>query len=128
MMAKYKGWSFPIGISETGRIKTTTGRRLIEQSLRLVLGTTKGERITRPDFGCDLNQLVFAPNNPETLGRIVSTINEALAQWEPRVTVENVDAKPSETDPARIDISIECTIDETGERLDLDHLFYLEGE
>ncbi len=127
-MAKYKGWSFPIGIGETGRMKTTTGRRAIEQSLRLILGTTKGERLTRPDFGSDLNQLVFAPNNPETLGRIVSTVTEAIAQWEPRVTVDNVEARPSDTDPARIDISIECTVDETGEQLDLDHLFYLEGE
>lgn len=127
-MGAYRGWGFPIGISETGKIKTTTGRRLIEQSIQLVLSTSKGERVTRPEFGCELNQLVFAPNNPDTLGRIVSTINEALAQWEPRVTIENVEAQPSSTDPARVDISIECTIDETGERLDLDHLFYLEGE
>lgn len=127
-MSKDKGWAFPVAVSETGRLRTTSGHRLVEQSLRLILGTSKGERASRPDFGCDLGHLVFAPNNSDTLGRIVSTITDALTQWEPRVTVDNVEARPSSTDPARIDISIECTFDETGEKMDFEQMFYLKGD
>ncbi len=126
-MIGYLGWGFPLGINKTGGLRTASGLRLIEQSVSLILGTTKGERVTLPDFGCELNQLVFAPNNPDTLSRIVGTVSEALLRWEPRVTVDNVEATPNPTNPTRVDISIECTIDETGEQLDLGHLFYLGG-
>jgi phage baseplate assembly protein W len=52
-------------------------RGLIEQ----VLFTAPGERVMRPDFGCGLAQLVFAPNSPELAATTQFLVQGALQQW-----------------------------------------------
>jgi phage baseplate assembly protein W len=52
-------------------------RGLIEQ----VLFTAPGERVMRPDFGCGISQLVFAPNSPELAATTQFLIQGALQQW-----------------------------------------------
>jgi phage baseplate assembly protein W len=52
-------------------------RDLIEQ----ILFTVPGERVNRPDFGCGLLQLVFAPNSNELAAATQFTITAALQQW-----------------------------------------------
>jgi phage baseplate assembly protein W len=52
-------------------------RDLIEQ----VLFTVPGERVNRPDFGCGLLQLVFAPNSAELAATLQMLVQGALQQW-----------------------------------------------
>jgi hypothetical protein len=52
-------------------------RDLIEQ----VLFTQPGERVNRPDFGCGLLQLVFAPNSVEVAATRQALLQGALQQW-----------------------------------------------
>lgn len=52
-------------------------RDLVEQ----VLFTSPGERVNRPDFGCGLLQLVFAPNSPELAAALEFTVRAALQRW-----------------------------------------------
>lgn len=52
-------------------------RDLIEQ----VLFTAPGERVNRPDFGCGLMQLVFAPNSDELAATLQVLVHGALQQW-----------------------------------------------
>jgi phage baseplate assembly protein W len=52
-------------------------RDMIEQ----LLFTDPGERVNRPDFGCGLRQLVFAPNSPELAATVQFTAQAALTQW-----------------------------------------------
>ena len=52
-------------------------RDLIEQ----VLFTAPGERVNRPDFGCGLMQLVFAPNSVELAATMQVLVQGALQQW-----------------------------------------------
>jgi len=68
--------------TDSRRRTATTGdddwvRDLIEQ----VLFTVPGERVNRPDFGCGLLQLVFAPNSSELAAATQFTIASALQQW-----------------------------------------------
>ena len=44
------------------------GASAVRQSLMLLLSTQPGERIMRPEFGCDLYRLVFEPNDETTAG------------------------------------------------------------
>jgi hypothetical protein len=37
----------------------------VEQMIKQVLFTNPGERINRPDFGCGISRMVFAPNSYE---------------------------------------------------------------
>ena len=40
-----------------------------------------GERVNRPDFGCGLLQLVFAPNSVELAATLQALVQGALQQW-----------------------------------------------
>ena len=53
----------------------------VEQLIKQVLFTNPGERINRPDFGCGLRRMVFAPNNPASASLTQVTIFQALETW-----------------------------------------------
>ncbi|WP_063736023.1 GPW/gp25 family protein [Streptomyces sp. RTd22] len=85
------GWSFPMRISPTGGIALVSGEREIEEAIRLVLATAPGERPMRPEFGCAIHDLVFAPVNEATAGRIQHEVFTTLDRWEPRIEVREVE-------------------------------------
>ena len=53
----------------------------VAQMIRQVLLTAPGERVMRPEFGCGLRQMVFAPNDPATAGLLRVTVQQALERW-----------------------------------------------
>jgi phage baseplate assembly protein W len=53
----------------------------VEQMIKQVLLTSPGERVHRPDFGCGLRRMVFAPNDPTTASLTQVTIYQALDRW-----------------------------------------------
>ena len=77
-----KGWAFPIGNDVRGGIAYSSYEKSVEESIRIILGTTPGERIMRPDFGCKINEMVFAPNSSRTISLAVRYIEEAIIKWE----------------------------------------------
>jgi len=46
-----------------------------------------GERVLRPEYGCDLHRLVFSPNDATTAGLAVHYVRAALLRWEPRIEI-----------------------------------------
>lgn len=65
-----------------GRLATEDSyARHVEQLMMQVLLTNPGERINRPDFGCGLRRLVFAPNSEVTANLVQITILQALEKW-----------------------------------------------
>lgn len=85
------GWSFPLRIGPTGGIALVSGEREIEEAIRLVLSTAPGERPMRPEFGCAIHDLVFAPVDAQTAGRIQHEVYATLDRWEPRIEVTDVE-------------------------------------
>lgn len=53
----------------------------VEQMIRQVLFTNPGERINRPDFGCGLMRMVFAPNSDVSANLTQVMIVQALQRW-----------------------------------------------
>ncbi len=84
------GWAFPIRIDRTGSIELAAGEREIAESIHLILGTSPGERPMRPEFGCAIHDLVFAPTNAATAGLISYEVRQALERWEPRIRLHDV--------------------------------------
>ena len=101
------GWAFPLKVTATGAIALVSGDREIEEAIRIILATSKGERPMRPEFGCGIHDHVFAPADATTSGLIMYEVKAALAQWEPRITVMdvNVAADPSVEATLYIDIT-----------------------
>jgi len=85
------GWAFPLRTDATGSIALVTEDREIAEAIRLVLGTTPGERPMRPEFGSRLADYVFAPADATTAGLLANEVRVALERWEPRIDVGDVD-------------------------------------
>ena len=78
------GWRFPVQVTPTGAIATSGQERKIEESIFLILSTARRERPMLPTYGCGIQDLVFAPDNPATLAEVSASVREALVLHEPR--------------------------------------------
>jgi phage baseplate assembly protein W len=96
----------------------------IKEAIHIILGTAKGERLMRPDFGCGIHEYVFCSMNTLNLHMIENTIFEALIRWEPRIDVTDVKAKP-EAEDGKLIIEIDYQIRSTNTRFNLVYPFYL---
>jgi len=72
---------FPYRFDARGRTAETPTSEHIRDLIEQVLFTAPGERVNRPDFGCGLQRLVFAPNSDELAAASQFLIQGALQQW-----------------------------------------------
>lgn len=118
------GWAFPVGVNARGRIALAHHEQEIEQAMRIILLTPKGQRVMRPEFGCQIHDLIFHPNDASTAGLAAYYVQEALAMWEPRIKVDAVDVSADPDEPARMLIHVAYTIKATYDRRSLVFPFY----
>lgn len=117
------GWGFPTAISRTGSVRLLSGADEIDAAIRLILATVPGERVMRPDFGCAMWELIFAPLTAGTLGLIEQQVREALERWEPRVDVESVQAR-AQDDTGTVHIAVTYRMRATNDTRNLVFPFY----
>ena len=79
------GWSYPLGTDATGGVALVTREREIEQAMRLILGTARGERPMRPEFGCGIHDHVFASPDARPPAGSPTRCGWRLDRWEPRI-------------------------------------------
>jgi phage baseplate assembly protein W len=121
------GWQFPVGKDEaTRRIAVAKYEESVRQSIQIIIFTAKGERVMRPDFGCGIHELVFAPNGAATRGMAEHYVSEALELWEPRIEIIEVKATAAGAHEEQIRISIDYRVRTTDNRFNLVYPFYLE--
>lgn len=82
----------------------------------------------RPEFGCDINDLVFEVNNSATITMVGYHVEEALNRWEPRINVVNVSVYADPEERHKLNIEIEYEIKSSNSKANLVYPFYLEGE
>ncbi len=119
------GWPFPILPDASGCLAYVEGNANVEQSLRVLLQTALGERVMRPDFGCEAPRLVFAPGSQQFMSLLETSIREAIRDWEPRVDVQDVVAEGDPVDPAHVTVSLAYTVRQTNTRMNLVFPYYL---
>ena len=119
------GWSLPPQTDVRGGIAFSRHERDIEESIQIILGTAKGERRMRPNFGCDINTLIFSPNNATTWGLASRYIEDALGWWEPRIEVIEINTRPFHKDAAQLLITIKYRVKATNDKRTLVYPFYL---
>ena len=120
-----QGWAFPLSVDGTGGIAMSRGEKDIEPSILSILGTAKGERVMRPEFGSSIHDFVFAPNNATTHGLLGYHVRDALAFWEPRIEVTDIDVAADELNPSRVLINISYTVITTNDDRNLVYPYYL---
>jgi len=118
------GWAFPLGTDAAGGIALVSGERELEQSMWLILSTAPGERPMRPEFGCAIHDRVFDSTDHELAGHIAADVEAALLQWEPRVTVRDIDVVVDRGVPGLVHIDIHYTTVATNDPRNLVFPFY----
>src|SRR5262245_11133805 len=99
-----------LGLDPAGRVAEAGGEDPIRQSIWLILGTAPGERVGRPSYGCGIHDLVFATRTAGTMGDVIRAVESALALWEPRIDVLEVDAYPHPDDPTGLIVEIQYEV------------------
>ena len=80
-----KGIASPLHVNHRGGLAVAQYEDKVHQSILTILSTARGERVMRPEFGCDLHAFVFAPLDTTTVTLVKSAVREALTRWEPRI-------------------------------------------
>jgi uncharacterized protein len=104
------GWKFPIRINGRGGFSLVSSEQNVAEAIWIILTTRRVERIMRPEFGCGLNDYVFAPNNASTRGAIAYQVQQALTQWEPRIDLIDVRVEEDADRPNLLHISVDYRI------------------
>jgi uncharacterized protein len=120
------GWSFPIK-ADLARQDMASAEYAedIRQSILIILETSPGERVMRPDFGCGLMDMVFEPVSYSTQAQIEQIVGQALLLWEPRIDVHEIKAVINPDEKNTIDITISYQIRATNTFYNLVYPFYL---
>lgn len=119
------GWSFPPEFSKsgaTGTILMTEGKEDIDRSLYILLNTAFGERVMRPEYGCDLRRFLFDPLNARMEAYINKIVEEAILYFEPRIRPEKVKV---EVGDGMLEITVAYIIKSTNSRSNYVFPFYI---
>lgn len=139
-MAEHPAWKFAyplidgprpeagIRLSKSGRLAKISETGRVRQAILLLLSTRPGERIMRPDYGCDLHRLVFWPNDETTAGLAIHYVRTALERWIPEVEILHLDAGPNASDLRGLAIELEYRLKNQAHSDQLGFSLSLEGE
>jgi phage baseplate assembly protein W len=123
------GWSFPPAFEKTKgtrRVEMTSNREDIERSLEILLGTRKGERVMRPDYGCNLDEMVFESFNLSLKTYLADMVETAILYYEPRIEPLEITVDDSQIHEGQVLIEIDYMIRSTNSRYNMVYPFYLE--
>ena len=122
------GLAFPLGLDDRGQLRLNALEDHVRQSIGLILATSKGERVMRPEFGAGLADLVFAPVSASTLALVGHEVRAALTSYEPRIDIVTLDVTADPEDPQLLLIQLDYRVRRTDTRLNLVYPFYLDRE
>jgi phage baseplate assembly protein W len=119
------GWAFPVRTDVTGSIALVDRDRELQEAIRLVLGTSPGERPMRPEFGCRIAEHVFGVADAATAGQIAHDVRTALDRWEPRIVVDDVLIAFDRVDSGTLYIDVHYTVRDSNDVRNLVFPFYV---
>jgi hypothetical protein len=119
------GWRFPVQADHQGNVALSEGETNIRESIRIILGTAKGERVMQPEFGCEIHDHVFDSVDGTTLTLVEGSVEDALVRWEPRIDVGEVTARRDPDEPRNLLIDIDYTVRSTNSESNMVYPFYV---
>lgn len=122
------GWKFPVAVDPaTGRIQMSSYEENIEEAVRIILGTRKGERVMEPEFGSRLHEYAFETADYTTLYAMKNEVEHALTRWEPRITDIQAEVSDERIGEGVLVIHIHYVIRSTNNPYNLVYPFYISG-
>lgn len=119
------GWSFPPSFdSIANTVVMTSDEADIQFSLQILLSTRKGERVMEPDYGCNLDEMIFEPMNTTFKTYISEMIKTAILYYEPRIDLNSVQLDDSQDAEGIILLIISYTVRTTNSRFNFVYPYY----
>jgi hypothetical protein len=120
-----RGWAYPVRLDlVTGGVAVSEYEEDIHQAIRIILGTARGERLMRPDFGCGIHELVFEVMDTATLTRVETAVHECLTKYEARIEVLSVGVDPFYAADGKLLVEIDYRIRATNQIGNFVYPFY----
>jgi uncharacterized protein len=120
------GWSFPPTFHKNPcSVQMVADEEDIQQSLEILLSTRHGERVMQPEYGCNLDVLLFEPINTSLITFVKDLIEKAILYHEPRIALQKLDIKTDQVLEGLLLIELEYVIRSTNSRYNLVYPFYL---
>ncbi|MCH5281439.1 MAG: GPW/gp25 family protein [Lachnospiraceae bacterium] len=120
------GFHFPIQVEKaTGKMKTVSLEEDIMQAIPIILMTRKGERVMRPDFGCDIHDFAFDTTDYTTLMQMENAVRDALIHWEPRIKDIQVHINDRQKQEGTLLIEISYLVRSTNNPFNLVYPYYI---
>ena len=120
-----KGFKFPIRLNGRGGLSYVAAEESIAEAIWIIISTPLGSRVMEPEFGCNIHDYLFAPNNPNTIAAIVHSVQAALVRYEPRIDVMDVRAHSHPETPNTLLINIDYRVRANNAQLNLVYPFFI---
>lgn len=120
------GWGFPPTFTKADR-----GTRMVSQeediceSLNILLSTRPGERVMQPNYGCNLDVLLFEPMNSSMIAYAKDLITKSILYHEARIDLNTIDIVNDQQLEGLLLIKLAYTIRSTNSRFNYVYPFYI---
>jgi len=96
----------------------------IKSSLEILLSTRLGERVMVPDYGCNLDELLFKPLTLTLKTFVIDLIKTAILYYEPRIDLNKIAIDPTDELEGVLLINLDYTVRATNSRKNMVYPFY----
>lgn len=121
-----RGWGFPPQFIKPGcTVRMVSEEEDICESLHILLSVRLGERLKRPNYGCNLDTLLFEPITTQFLTFVTSFVEQAILYYEPRIQLDRVIMHDDNILDGVIEIEIQYTIRATNTPHNFVYPFYI---
>lgn len=120
------GWKFPPEFEQKqGSVVLVSEEEDIRESLFILLSTQPGERVMLPEYGCNLKSMSFEIIDLTLITEVKKLIQDAVLNFEPRITTEEVRVTQNPDDLGRLDIELIYIVRKTNNRSNMVYPYYI---
>ena len=96
--SQWPGIGFPWGPDPSTLVTPKSDPQMLETSMEMIVLTRKGERCMLPEFGSDIPDLPFEPNDQQTVNQANSSVSSAVGAWDDRIKFVKMDGQIKENE------------------------------
>jgi uncharacterized protein len=120
-----RGWSFPPTFDrKTPGVEMLEQEKDIASSLEILLSTARGERVMLPQYGCNLEELLFEGLDTRTKTLIIDKVESAILYHEARIELESVSLDTTNELEGMVLIVVTYRVKSTNSRFNFVYPFY----
>jgi phage baseplate assembly protein W len=120
-----RGWSFPPTFNRSNAgVEMLAEEADIASSLEILLSTRPGERLMLPQYGCNLDELLFENLDTRMKTLMADKIESAILYFEPRILLDGVRLREDQQLKGVVLIEIDYRVKTTNSRFNFVYPYY----